>query len=206
MRKYGRGEVERFLRAMDDALPVDETIVIIGGVAVALRCSRTERMTKDIDSWGRISPALGRAAEKARQVTGLTIPLEQAAVADGPFGFEERLVRTMPRLGRLKVMLPEKHDLALMKIVRGDETDVAGLAAAHHEDPLDYEVLVRRYEEEMGSVVGDPSRLRLNMLRLIEELFPERIEDAERRLKRAHAKWKEVLSPLGNSEIHGRRR
>ena len=192
MRKYGRGEVERFLRAMDHALAAGETIVIIGGVAVALRCSRTERMTKDIDSWGRVSEELGRAAEKARAVTGLAIPLEQAAVADAPYGFEERLLRGMPSLGRLRVMLPEKHDLALMKIVRGDETDVAGLAAAHREDPLDYEVLVSRYEEEMGSVIGDPSRLRLNMLRLIEELFPESIEDAKRRLTRAHAKWREM--------------
>jgi hypothetical protein len=192
VRKYGRGEVERFLRAMDDALAAGETIVIIGGVAVALRCSRTERITKDIDSWGRISPELGRAAERARAVTGLPIPLEQAAVADAPYGFEDRLVRTMPSLRRLRVMLPEKHDLALMKIVRGDETDVAGLAAAHREDPLDYEVLVSRYEEEMGSAIGDPSRLRLNMLRLIEELFPERIEDAKRRLARAHAKWREM--------------
>jgi hypothetical protein len=44
----------------------------------------------------------------------------------------------------------------------------------------------------MGSVIGDPSRLRLNMLRLIEELFPESIEDAKRRLTRAHAKWREM--------------
>lgn len=92
------------------------------------------------------------------------MPFEQSGVADGPYDFEDRLLRAMPRLVRLTVHVPERHDLALMKTVRGDQADFTKLKAIHDRKAFDLSVLLRRYEEEMGHVVIDPRRPRGNFL------------------------------------------
>jgi hypothetical protein len=79
----------------------------------------------------------------------------------------------MPRLARLTVLVPESHDLALMKTVRGDAGDFVKLRAIHLRKPFDLAALLRRYEEEMDHVVIDPRRLRSNFLGLVESLFPD---------------------------------
>jgi hypothetical protein len=206
MRTYERDEIVRFLRAVDEALTTSETLVLIGGGAVMLKSSALSTYrTKDLDFWGTVSAALERAWLKARETTGLDLPLDPAGVADGPYNLDDRFVRAMPELHRLALEVPDKHDLALMKIVRGNEKDLDALEDLHRADPLDYEVLMRRYDEEMSSVVSEPSRLRMNMLQFIERLFPEKVQEAARRLKRVHARWKEILSPLPRPEAHRRK-
>ena len=172
MRYYVRAEIERFLREVDQAMRRPATIVVIGGGAAALKY-RIDDPTTDIDTFNALGPDLRRAIQAARKATGLAMPFEQSGVADGPHDFEDRLVRAMPRLGRLTVLVPERHDLALMKAVRGDQADFAKLQAIHERKPFELSVLLRRYEEEMGHVVIDPRRLRGNFLALIESLFPE---------------------------------
>jgi len=90
----------------------------------------------------------------------------------------------MPRLARLTVLVPERHDLALMKTVRGDQADFAKLQAIHDRKPFDLAVLLKRYQEEMGHVVIDPRRLRWNFLALVESLFPEAVTLVEKALER----------------------
>ena len=90
----------------------------------------------------------------------------------------------MPRLARLTVLVPERHDLALMKTVRGDQADFAKLQAIHERKPFDLSVLLQRYKEEMGQVVIDPRRLRGNFLALVESLFPEAVALVEEALER----------------------
>jgi hypothetical protein len=203
---FSRDDIQRFLGAMDEALTTDETLVLIGGGAIELYTSRPTRRTKDLDSWGSVSEALERAWLKAQEVTGLKLFLDRAGVADGPYNLDDRLVRTMPDLHRLTLMVPERHDLALMKIMRASPRDIVMVEDLHREHPLDYEVLMRRYDEEMSSVIGAPSRLQMHMMRLIERLFPEKVQEAERRLTRAHARWREILSPLPGPEGHRQRR
>jgi hypothetical protein len=82
------------------------------------------------------------------------------------------------------VLVPERHDLALMKTVRGDQADFAKLQAMHDRKPFDLAVLLRRYEEEMGHVVIDPRRLRVNFLALVESLFSEAATLVEKALER----------------------
>jgi hypothetical protein len=82
------------------------------------------------------------------------------------------------------VLVPERHDLALMKTVRGDQADFAKLQAIHDRKQFDLSVLLRRYEEEMGHVVIDPRRLRGNFLALVESLFPEVAPVVEKALER----------------------
>lgn len=60
---------------------------------------------------------------------------------------ETRLIRVLPRLARLVVRVPEKHDLVLMKTVRGYEHDLQAAEEIHANSPLDLEILVSRFHE-----------------------------------------------------------
>lgn len=124
MRYYVRAEIERFLRAVDRALKRPATVIFIGGGAAALKY-RIDDPTTDIDTFNALGADLRRAIDAARKATGLAMPFEQSGVADGPYDFEDRLLLAMPRLARLTVLVPESHDLALMKAVRGDQADFA---------------------------------------------------------------------------------
>ncbi len=172
MRYYVRREIESFLRAVDRALKRRATTLVIGGGAAAIKY-RVDDPTTDIDTFSALGPDLRSAIDAARKATGLPMPFEQSGVADGPHDFEDRLLRAMPRLTRLTVLVPERHDLALMKTVRGDDADFAKLQAMHTRTPFDLSVLLQRYDEEMGHVAIDPSRLRGNFLALVESLFPD---------------------------------
>jgi hypothetical protein len=172
VRYYVRAEIERFLRAVDKALKRRATTIVIGGGAVVVKY-RIDVPTTDIDTFNAIGADLRRAICAAREATGLPMPFEQSGVADGPYEFEDRLLRAMPNLVRLTVLVPERHDLALMKAVRGDLADFEKLQAIHQRMPFDLSILLKRYEEEMDHVVIDPRRLRGNFLALVEELFPE---------------------------------
>jgi hypothetical protein len=183
VRYYVRVEIERFLRAVDLALERPAVVVIIGGGAAALKY-RIDDPTTDIDTFNALGADLRRAIDAARRATGLAMPFERSGVADGPYDFEDRLLRAMPRLARLTVLVPERHDLALMKAVRGDQADFAKLQAIHERKPFDLSVLLRRYEEEMGHVVIDPRRLRGNFLLLVESLFPEAVTLVKKAVER----------------------
>jgi hypothetical protein len=183
VRYYVRAEIEGFLRAVDRALKRPTTVVVIGGGAAALKY-RIDDPTTDIDTFNALGADLRRAIDAARKATGFAMPFEQSAVADGPYDFEDRLLRAMPRLARLTVLVPERHDLALMKTVRGDQADFAKLQAIHDRQPFDLSVLLRRYEVEMGHVVIDPRRLRLNFLALVESLFAGAVALVEKALER----------------------
>jgi hypothetical protein len=183
VRYYVRAEIERFLRAVDVALERPATAIVIGGGAAALKYG-IDDPTTDIDTFNPLGAHLRRAIDAARKATGLAMPFEQSGVADGPYNFEDRLLRAMPRLRRLTVLVPERHDLALMKAVRGDEADFAKLQAIHQHKPFDLSVLLQRYADEMGHVVIDPRRLKGNFLALVENLFPEAVSLVKKALER----------------------
>jgi len=183
VRSYVRAEIERFLRAVDQALRRRATVIVIGGGAAALKY-RIDDPTTDIDTFGALGDDLRRAIAAARKATGLPMPFERSGVADGPYDFEDRLLRAMPSLTRLTVLVPERHDLALMKTVRGDQADFAKLQAIHQRVRFDLSVLLQRYEREMGHAVIDPRRLRGNFLALVESLFPEAVTLVGKALER----------------------
>ena len=109
MRYYVRAEIERFLRAVDLALKRPATVIVIGGGAAALKY-RIDDPTTDIDTFNALGADLRLAIDAARKATGLAMPFEQSGVADGPYEFEDRLLRALPRLSRLTVLVPERHD------------------------------------------------------------------------------------------------
>ena len=182
MRAYTPSELRRFLRAVDGALARPVEAVVIGGAAAAIEYGVASG-TRDIDTWTRVTKDLEAAAAQAREATGLPVPLAQSGVADGPHDLESRLERVLPRLRRLKVRVPERHDLVLMKVLRGDEHDLQAIEAIHRHSPLELPVLVARYRDEMGSTVIEPRRLEAQFLVAIERIFPARVEEVARQLR-----------------------
>ena len=115
-------------------------------------------------------------------VTGLEVPILKSAVADAPDDFESRLERALPQLSRLTVLVPEKHDLVLMKAMRCYEHDLEAIVQIHANSPLDLEILIRRFKNEMAPI-GDPTRIRRNVLVVVEHLFPDRVDSVAQRLR-----------------------
>ncbi len=181
MKTFLREQLKEFLAAIDAALDRPAELVVIGGSAAALHYG-VARATRDIDTWTNVGPALAAAADEARTATGLDVPLQKSGVADAPVDFESRLERVLPDLRRLKVLVPERHDLVLMKAVRCYEHDLATIAEIHAYSPLDADVLVRRFRDEMTRI-GELGRIRDNFLVVIERLFPERVDSVARQLR-----------------------
>jgi len=183
LKPYLREQLETFLEAVDRALVESTRVVVIGGSAAALHYGAT-RATHDIDTWNTVQESLAAAAQRAREVTGLNVPLQKSAIADPPVDFESRLERVLPHLRRLQVLVPEKHDLVLMKTVRGYEHDLDVIEEIHAQSPLSLETLLLRFKTEMGAAMADPARLRGNFLVLVERLFPESVDRVSSALRK----------------------
>lgn len=70
-------------------------------------------------------------------------------------------------------MVPEKHDWALMKVVRFNQKDIEDLTEVSNAVGFDENVLLERFLNEMTSVLGRPSELVQSFVLLIEKLFGE---------------------------------
>ena len=186
LRRFDARELRRFLRAVDAELDGTVRVVLVGGSALALGYA-VGTSTVGVDTWESDLGRIRGAAARARAATGLDIPIDSAAVGDVPYEYESRLRRVLPRLHRLEVCVPEKHDLALSKVMRCHEGDLAGIEALHRLHGLDEETLVTRYMEEMKHVIGDPGRIDLNLLAAVERVFG--VVDAEA-VERRLAEWR----------------
>jgi hypothetical protein len=169
-RKYTRDELVRFVRSVDRFIDEPTKLLVIGGAAAALEYGATGS-TKDIDTWTNVPRAVAKAAVNAREATGLEVPIEKAAVTDGPYHYEDRIRSAAMRLKKLQIFVPDRHDLALMKVVRGDRHDEDMIADIHAHHPLRLETLLKRFEEEMGHVTKDERILRSQFRALVSRLF-----------------------------------
>jgi Nucleotidyltransferase of unknown function (DUF6036) len=191
LRLFKPTELRIFLEALDAALTHPTRVLVIGGAAAALQYG-VEVGTTDIDTWTWVDPTLAAAVHSAAQTTALAVPFQHSAVADGPIDFESRVERALPDLRRLAVTVPEKHDLALMKVIRGRIRDIDVIAALHARSPLNPTVLVNRYLTEMGAVVAEPNTLRENVLLLVQRLFPAQMPEISERLRKHRWGWQEL--------------
>jgi hypothetical protein len=171
-RAFGAEEIRVFLRAVDRHLTRRTRIEIIGGGAAALAHGATST-TADIDTFTPTTADLEEAVARATRDTGLKLPLLQAGVADVPINYEDRLERQLPELERLEVWVLEKHDLALSKALRWHEPDAQQMREIRDGVGLSCELLIERFRNEMSHVMGDPARVRMNFLAMIEDLFGE---------------------------------
>jgi hypothetical protein len=166
-------EFEAFLRLIDEELSRDTTIVIVGGAAIGLAYA-PYHLTTDIDVMPTRSAALWKAVERAHARAKTSVPFQAAGIVQPPYEYEDRL-RPLPIRGlkHLRVLVPEPHDLALMKVARGEAHDLAGIEDIHRASPLSLETLIARYEESRVQFIGNPADLRLGFLALVARLFGE---------------------------------
>ncbi len=163
---FGREELLTFLGEIDRRLQEPAVLEIVGGAAAILAYG-AQTATKDIDSFPKLDPSVKHAAQDIAQ----PIPIDLATLTDPPYNYEDRLVRLELPFRKLAVVVPDRHDLALMKVVRGYRHDIEVIQEIHGAQPLDLDILIERYETEMGQAVTDHRRLRLEFELLIEKLF-----------------------------------
>lgn len=171
MRKFHRTELRRFLVSVDKHLSGPRSVILIGGAAAALAYGAT-RVTTDIDTVNDTAD-LEEALRLARLDTGLDVPFQSAGIFDPPYHYEDRLRPIELGLDKLQVSVPEAHDLALMKVVRGQENDLEAIQQIADAVGLDMAILVDRFVNEMTQAIARPAELRANFLSTIEMLYGE---------------------------------
>ncbi len=178
MRKVPASEFEDFLRLVDAELAEPCTIVIVGGAAIGLAYAH-RHVTGDIDVMPIRNERFWKAVEKAQARLDSPIPLQAVGIVQPPYQYEDRLrPLELKGLRRLNVLIPEAHDLALMKVARGEAHDLAAIEEIHRVTPLSRDTLIARYEETRPQFIGNPADLRLGFLAMVARLFGE--EEAER--------------------------
>ena len=165
---FGRDELLMFLQEIDDLLDGEAALEIVGGAAAVLAYGATEP-TKDIDSFSPIDERISAAAAR----TSLRISLDRraGAVGDAPINYEDRRLRLDLPFRRLAIWVPERHDLLLMKTVRSSRHDDEVIEEMHKVEPFQLDLLIDRFNAEMGHVIGDPVELSFRFADVIVRLF-----------------------------------
>jgi hypothetical protein len=175
MKQFGHDELSRFLAALDSHMVKPRDIILIGGAAASLAYG-ISKTTSDIDTLDSIAN-LKEAIRLAREETGLDIPFQEVGIWDAPYNYEDRLQSIEPRLQKLHILVPEKHDLTLMKVVRGQENDRDAIEQISNRVGLDMPTLVHRFTNEMTHAIGNHRYLVQNFLSIIEMLYGEHEAD-----------------------------
>lgn len=175
-RRYTVEEIQALLHEIDVHLNAPSEIILIGGAA-ALLAYKATRLTHDIDILNDVDE-VESAYEKAKEETGLDIPFSKAAVAETPYKYDERLTTydDIP-LANLIVRIPEIHDLILMKTIRSDQHDLEVIEEIAQKNLVDKEILIHRFETEMGHVIANPARLRINFAAVLARCFGEDVAE-----------------------------
>lgn len=196
-RKFTTQECEDFLRRIDAELDGPCEIVLVGGGAVALKF-KGSHATTDLDLWSvsESRPPRPRRARKRKKAPGLEVlsrtdgfwgavgratsktaepvPVQKATIVEPPYSFEDRLTPlAIAGLTKLRILVPEAHDLVLMKIARAEAHDLDAVEDIHKASPLDLDTLVGRYRETTSQVVGSVEMHRLNFLAAVARVFGE---------------------------------
>lgn len=170
-RSYRPQDVREFLRLLDRELRRPVTITVIGGAAIGLTCDN-RHATTDIDLTPIGDEEFWRAVERARKRMPEPVPVQSAGIYAAPYEYESR--RTpLPLDGvrHLRVLVPEVHDLALMKVARGLTHDLEAVQGIHRVHPLDLETLIERYYDTLTQVMGPVENFTLSFLSLVDRLF-----------------------------------
>jgi len=188
VKQFPGSEIVRFLQAVDRHLDKPFRLDVIGGAA-ALLSFRIDSGTVDIDAANNVA-GLQKACRAARDETGLAIPLSSAGIYDGPYEYERRMKRVPIRgLRKLQVFVPEKHDWALMKIVRLIEKDIEDIREVDKKAGFSRTTFLKRFLEEMTHVTGRREDLILSFLTMMETLFGPTEAGRMEKAIRKHRKW-----------------
>lgn len=172
---YTRDDILRFLHALDTEVSRKIELIIIGGASLSLAYN-FNNMTVDVDLLTRITIELSEAIERARDKSHLQIMVSTTSVRAEIRNMGDRLFTPAHLLGfqNLIILIPEKHDLALMKAARNEPKDIEDIQGLHARDPLDPSVLMNRFKNELLPLnSGDDELLNNKFLEMIESLFGE---------------------------------
>jgi hypothetical protein len=157
--------------------------VVIGGAAAALALD-PHKKTVDIDTANKVDAIRG-ACESARAETGLRVPLAFATTYEAPRGYAQRLKPVaLSGLTKLKILVPEKHDWALMKMARLTAKDIQDLKAVAPSRGFSKETLLKRFRSEMSGAGRPADRLAIHFLAMAEELWGAADADRMQRILR----------------------
>lgn len=203
MTEFGREDLEKFLMAVDHNLQSPFRIDLIGEAVAILDFGAKRRGTGDIDLTTDIGPVMG-AFENAREQTGLAVEVSTVSVYDVPYEYVSRLERLdINGLTKLQVFVPEKHDWALMKMMRSLPKDVMDIIEVHHEIGFNKDVLLARFLGEMTHVTGRPRTVIFDFLSIMKDLYgKEESKKAEEAIK-ANRTWQQNLKDT--ESLGGRR-
>ena len=177
MRRVVPPEIRDFLRLLDERLTMPTRLVVIGGAAVALGWDE-QHATPDVDLFNQPGPEFQAAVAACHHLPG-AVPISTVGIVSPPYNFEDRLIAVpLEGLRHLRVFIPEAHDLALMKIVRGETHDFDAIEDMHRVAPLSLATLIARYKETRSTLFGPESRLKVSFLALVVRLFGEKCADA----------------------------
>lgn len=169
-----------FLADLDALLDQPADLHCIGGFAIG-QYFGFARETADLDVLG-IAPLPMRAVITAAAGKGSPLHrkhrvfVDQVAITNFPENYESRLERTWPVWKRLRLWIPEPHDLALTKLERSNERDIRDVMFLAQAELINREMLVARFESEIRPYLTGPTptwhETTLNMW--IETCWPER--------------------------------
>jgi hypothetical protein len=120
------------------------------------------------------------AIAAAKAELGFAIPINSAAVADLPLHFEDRQLRPLPHLRQLDVVVPDRYDLVLSKLIRATQTDLLVCKEMQDHKPLDPAELIQRYVTEMKYAIGRAEDRDHNFVAAIEFIWDESMADRAR--------------------------
>lgn len=174
MNRLPSADLAAFLQLVDAELRSKGRILVIGGAAIALAYGGARFLTSDIDVASSIGEDLREAVDAATQKSKRPVPMRFTEIVIAPYDFESRVVRILGDLGKLEVYVPERHDLAIMKMARGTEHDLAGIEEIHGgETPLSRATILERFEETLPFYTGTPNDFKWALFSVLERLFPE---------------------------------
>jgi hypothetical protein len=179
LRRFPPDDVEQLLLALDRELRRPVTVTVIGGAAIGLRYD-PKHTTTDIDLTPVSDAGFWAAVDRARRAH--PIPVQTVPFFTAPYDYEDRCTKLeIKGLKRLTVLLPEAHDLAIMKAARALTHDLEAVADIHRKRPLDLETLIARYYGARTQVTGSQEDFTIGFLALVERLFGGK---AAKRVKR----------------------
>jgi hypothetical protein len=142
-----------FLSDLDSLLDESADLHCIGGFAIS-QYFGFARETADLDVLS-VAPQSMRAAIAAAAGKGSALQrkhrvfIDQVGVTNFPDDYESRLQRAWPVWEKLRLWIPEPHDLALTKLERSNERDVRDVMFLAEADLINQEMLIERFESEM---------------------------------------------------------
>lgn len=175
---FNREDLLEFLSVLDREVDRPTELRVIGGASLTLAYNFSNT-TIDLDLLNKITNDLNEAIHRTRDITNLDVRVSTTRVFAEILNMESRFISLREgMLKKLIVLVPEKHDLALMKSARSESRDIVDIKGLHQADPLNPHTLLQRFKLEVLPLnSGDDDLLKSKFLDMIETLFGESLAD-----------------------------